>query len=39
MQEINLGSKPRMDFKESDVIFRILMIYSALALLYALFKK
>jgi hypothetical protein len=39
MQEINLGNKPQMDFKESDVLFRILMIYSALALLYALFKK
>lgn len=39
MQEINLGHKPMMDFKESDVIFWILMIYSGLALLYALIKK
>lgn len=39
MQEINLGYKPQMDFKESDVIFWILMIYSGLALLYALIKR
>ena len=39
MQEINLGYKPQMDFKESDVIFWILMIYSGFALLYALVKR
>lgn len=39
MQEINLGGKPQLDFKESDVIFWILIIYSGLALLYALIKR
>jgi hypothetical protein len=39
MQEINLGGKPLMDYKESDVIFWLLIFYSVSALLYALFKK
>ena len=39
MQEINLGYKPQMDYKETDVIFWIILFYSASALLYAFFKK
>lgn len=39
MQEINLGYKPLMDYKESDVIFWLLIFYSVSALLYAIFKK
>ena len=39
MQEINLGYKPPMDYKEADVIFWLLIFYSVSALLYAIFKK
>lgn len=36
MQEINLGCRPQMDYKESDVIFWILIIYSVFALIWAI---